>query len=398
MSSPSRANNHEENTPPVSNKTVLRTPLYMFRDGKYVELDVEEAAQLQLQQQQLLQQEEEHDSDPQQQQQQQQPDDEEDGIYKDTPPAEKRFRLPAIIERPLHSCHQQSENREKRRLYLWLSSVAILVVIFSIMLGILVAHRNNNKNMNSNTTMINTGNNEVTGILPQPTTTSPPTANYNDNISSNTIISTSSLTIEEFRVMCNDVDGNNNSIMMTSNLSEELLQRRQDLAALLPDLPITLAHSCHATNLALLWLAAHIPQEDSLEEFQNRFILTTLYLATRGESWKSNDVWLNPDVKTCQWKGVSCDEADEEIIGLSLNGMHLNGTLPGEEMAQLLPNLEKLDLSMNHLTGTIPVKLVTLPNISELNLAFNRFTGTIPTEIFDQTQLGKYFTLPDLTP
>lgn len=398
----------------------------MFRDGKYVELDVEEAeSQLQLQQQQLLQQEEEHDSDPEHHHQQQ-PDDEEDGIYKDTPPAEKRFRLPAIIERPLHSCHQQNENREKRRLYLWLSSVAILVVIFSIMLGILVAHRNNNKTMNSSTATINNGNNDVTAIPPPPTATSPPTANYNDNISSNTIISTASLTIEELRVMCNDVDGKSNSMMMTSNLSEELLQRREDLAALLPDLPITLAHSCHATNLALLWLAAHIPQEDSLEEFQNRFILTTLYLATRGESWKSNDMWLNPDVQICQWKGVSCDEAGEEIIGLSLNNMHLNGTLPGEEMAQLLPNLEKLDLSINHLTGTIPVKLVTLPNIgelylskrivihdhmvislrflsifitlAELNLAFNRFTGTIPTEIFDQTQLGKYFTLPDLTP
>jgi len=384
------ANDNDDDAPQQPPSTVTRTPpksggIYTFKDGKYVELNMEE---VESRMHQHSQDDDAEDEDDEDQAVDHNNDEEADGIYKDddAAPPVKRFRLPAIIERPI-LC-QQAES-QKRRLYIWIGAVAMLVVVLSILLGVVLAHNNH-----ANTE----GSGSVSGVMPpvieepddkNPTTTTTTTT-------TNTVLSTSALTIEDLRNLCSDSDSTMNTSM---TLSEELLQRRDDLASLLQDdIPIILAHSCAPSNLALLWLAAHIPLEDHAEEFLNRFILTTLYLATSGESsWTtpatlfhdSEDDWLlqNNGAAVCDWKGVTCDEQDE-VTSLILKSKNLTGTLPGDELAQL-SKLQVLDLSINALTGTIPEAVVTLPNIVRLDLSLNKFTGTIPNAIFSQTQLQK---------
>jgi hypothetical protein len=58
----------------------------------------------------------------------------------------------------------------------------------------------------------------------------------------------------------------------------------------------------------------HMLTEDSLfranpciSTLEQRFALTTLYFATKGESWTRSDSWIS-DEHECEWFGVSCDK------------------------------------------------------------------------------------------
>ncbi|KAJ4794797.1 Polygalacturonase inhibitor protein [Rhynchospora pubera] len=59
-------------------------------------------------------------------------------------------------------------------------------------------------------------------------------------------------------------------------------------------------------------------------------------------------------------------------------GTSLSGSVPSFYNH---PNLTIINLSLNHLSGTIPSSFSTLPNLIQLDLSFNYLTGTIPPQL-----------------
>ncbi|KAI9152995.1 hypothetical protein LWI28_004218 [Acer negundo] len=83
----------------------------------------------------------------------------------------------------------------------------------------------------------------------------------------------------------------------------------------------------------------------------------------------------------CQFDGVSCwNDRENRIINLELQGMNLSGHVP--QSLQYCQSLQKLDLSDNKLSGTIPRQICSwLPYLVTLNLSNNDITGSIPPEL-----------------
>ncbi|KAI7993371.1 putative inactive receptor kinase [Camellia lanceoleosa] len=82
-----------------------------------------------------------------------------------------------------------------------------------------------------------------------------------------------------------------------------------------------------------------------------------------------------------QLVGVSCwNEKENRLISLQLPSMSLAGSLP--EPLKFCQSLQNLDLSGNHLSGSIPPQICTwLPYLVTLDLSGNRLSGSIPPEM-----------------
>ncbi|GMP94281.1 hypothetical protein CsSME_00043790 [Camellia sinensis var. sinensis] len=82
-----------------------------------------------------------------------------------------------------------------------------------------------------------------------------------------------------------------------------------------------------------------------------------------------------------QLVGVSCwNEKENRLISLQLPSMSLAGSLP--EPLKFCQSLQNLDLSGNHLSGSIPPQICTwLPYLVTLDLSGNHLSGSIPPEM-----------------
>ena len=83
------------------------------------------------------------------------------------------------------------------------------------------------------------------------------------------------------------------------------------------------------------------------------------------------------DTALADWPGVTVEA--RRILGLELQGMGLDGTIPAS--LEDISRLRRLDLRDNDLTGTIPTELGNLTKLNLLDLGDNMLTGTIPTEL-----------------
>ena len=120
-----------------------------------------------------------------------------------------------------------------------------------------------------------------------------------------------------------------------------------------------------------------------LNPLSERAALTALYDSTDGPGWTNSRNWKTAAALD-KWHGVTTD-ADGRVqrLGLSFNG--LSGTIP-EELGNLT-NLQWLNLWNNDLSGTIPAELGNLTNLQSLNLLGNDLSGTIPAELGNLTNL-----------
>ncbi|CAB4274386.1 unnamed protein product [Prunus armeniaca] len=81
------------------------------------------------------------------------------------------------------------------------------------------------------------------------------------------------------------------------------------------------------------------------------------------------------------WQGVQCN--DSVILGIVLNGANLGGQL-GENLG-MFASIQAIDLSNNHIGGSIPSNLpVSLRNFF---LSANQFTGSIPDSLASLAEL-----------
>ncbi|PWZ30558.1 putative LRR receptor-like serine/threonine-protein kinase [Zea mays] len=91
--------------------------------------------------------------------------------------------------------------------------------------------------------------------------------------------------------------------------------------------------------------------------------------------------WSADSLSFCGWRGVSCSSSlPLRVLSLELRSVRLHGTLLHNCMANLT-SLVRLDLSGNHISGTIPEEVATLPGLQTLMLAGNILSGSIPPSL-----------------
>jgi Leucine-rich repeat (LRR) protein len=127
------------------------------------------------------------------------------------------------------------------------------------------------------------------------------------------------------------------------------------------------------------------------ERLYQRYVLANLYFATSGVQWTNNIGWVT-SADECDWFGISgCDDSSvETVVSIELPGNNLRGSLPSE-LFEHFTYLLVLNLSDNHLSGSIPSTVGSMASLSVLELAENELTSHIPSEIGKLTKLDHIF-------
>ena len=119
----------------------------------------------------------------------------------------------------------------------------------------------------------------------------------------------------------------------------------------------------------------------------DRAILESFYVATRGKTWRNRNNWLS-DEPLPLWNGVAIN-AKGRVTTLDLHDNHLKGQIPA--VLGRLDNLERLLLHNNELMGKIPTELGGLVGLQWLVLGDNRLAGGIPMELGNLTNLQSLY-------
>ncbi|XP_065617101.1 MDIS1-interacting receptor like kinase 2-like [Quercus suber] len=98
----------------------------------------------------------------------------------------------------------------------------------------------------------------------------------------------------------------------------------------------------------------------------------------------SNDTSLNH----CKLNGIICN-AGGSVIQID-RGRYYQGDEISNLNISSFPNLVRLDLSRNWLTGSISVEIGTLSKLTYLDLSFNNLTGRLPPSFGNLTRLVKF--------
>ena len=116
-----------------------------------------------------------------------------------------------------------------------------------------------------------------------------------------------------------------------------------------------------------------------------RYVLSSLWYSTMGESWARNDGWLNSEDECNAWYSSETEASicnpDGELDEIDLDTNLLAGTIPWSDLALLKDQLLILDLFTNNLTGTLSSHLGFLSSLAISDVFDNTISGTIPTEI-----------------
>jgi len=115
--------------------------------------------------------------------------------------------------------------------------------------------------------------------------------------------------------------------------------------------------------------------------------LLAFYNSTNGEDWTDNTGWLQADTP-CSWHGVHCN-AESQVDGLDQTSNHLTGTLP--PALSDLTHLVILELGSNQISGSIPPELGNLTDLKYFHLPENQLTGSIPPELGNLAKLESLY-------
>nr|GME01561.1 receptor-like protein 12 [Ipomoea batatas] len=132
--------------------------------------------------------------------------------------------------------------------------------------------------------------------------------------------------------------------------------------------------------LALNTVPLHANKEEAeaLLQWKNNGLSSSLL----DSSWSVNNL-----TNFCSWEGIICNSGGS-VSELNLPHGNIRGTLEPLRFSSL-PNLTRIDLNNNSLSGVIPSTITSLLKLTFLNLRDNSFTGAIPEEIGSITSLEK---------
>lgn len=186
---------------------------------------------------------------------------------------------------------------------------------------------------------------------------------------------------------------NNNNVSSSILFASKQIKKDFILDALEKKLSMTLADDDDEAE-PFLQAVKWIVEEDSVEESEQdvlvRFALATLYYANGGAEWSRSNNWMSTRHETCEWEGVGCSLSTNNAVlqELDLSNNHLTGTL--SPALVLLKDLNILWLDKNEITGPIRGDVFgALPNLAILYLQDNQLTGPIPKELRSNGMLCK---------
>lgn len=226
-------------------------------------------------------------------------------------------------------------------------------------------------------------------------------------------------------------DNNNTSVPVSAEVYVKTLLPNYTLEAIVgsPEGPQALAYDW-LVNDPFLFAGNYTNADWRLVQ---RFALATLFFATSGHEWDSQDSWLDYFVHECSWVFVESDflkykeitelfsidsacgdgtqehtkaagskssKESEAFVALRLGKNNLQGSLPRE--LALLTSLQSIDFSLNALTGEIPsLALKGLSALSLVAMFFNELSGSIPLSFLEPSSqpliyLGLYGYVEDL--
>jgi Leucine-rich repeat (LRR) protein len=133
-------------------------------------------------------------------------------------------------------------------------------------------------------------------------------------------------------------------------------------------------------------------------------VLSKLYDATTGISWRRKDHWKQSSISVCEWYGVTCSiDGVEQVEDIVLSSNNLDGTVPREifqlpylkslvldsnfismqDLGRIFdaPRLQILDLSNTAITTVVGIGKARA--LQELHIKSNDLKGILPVEIFD---------------
>lgn len=174
--------------------------------------------------------------------------------------------------------------------------------------------------------------------------------------------------------------------------TERYTQFRSTIDAIIPSMITAIDAPFSKERLALCWLSnmdglvvkhdtsAGIVGEQR-EAFIQRYVLAVIYFhftKTSALAGADTDLmetnWL-ASIHECEWNGVICD-MNQKVQELILNNYGLAGHIPSE--LTLLTKLLALDMSVNSLTGEVPVEMYSLlPQLDALVLDTNQLSGAV---------------------
>ena len=139
---------------------------------------------------------------------------------------------------------------------------------------------------------------------------------------------------------------------------------------------------------ALCWI---MTQDSLFDNFDvcdgtllQRFILANFYY-DQGISVDFEDLAVKP---TCQWPGITCDGGNKFVTEINMRKKGLRGNL--FRGLGLLIRIKKIDLSQNHLHGSLSDSLFFhMPYLEVLDVSNNMFGGSIPQAIFELKSIKK---------
>jgi len=125
----------------------------------------------------------------------------------------------------------------------------------------------------------------------------------------------------------------------------------------------------------------------SIEDFQ-RSALESFYYSLEGAHWHNSSGWASLDVSMCVWYGVSCstDGTRSLVNKLELPANNLTGDFGfASQFLVYMPELERLDLSSNALTGNLSALgsnvFAPYTSLIDVDLRLNELTGSISSEL-----------------
>ncbi len=105
------------------------------------------------------------------------------------------------------------------------------------------------------------------------------------------------------------------------------------------------------------------------------YALLHLYNSTGGDNWNTKSDWLDNNTSVCNWYGITCSSSGDEpkvIQKIILSNNNLTGSIPFELTA--ISSLKRLVLPFNNITG---ISNLRYPNLTHLNLRQNKITALL---------------------